>query len=150
MVYLSMAFGNPYGDSDDIEFIYQLTEKLYHLGIKSISLSDIMGVATPRKIEKIYFKLTRQFGEIEFGIHLHINKDDWYDKIDAAYRNGCRIFDGVINGLGGCPMSGYEMLGNLPTGSIIDFANKHKLAMKIDQGFYENALRISNKILVES
>jgi hydroxymethylglutaryl-CoA lyase len=148
MVYLSMAFGNPYGDPDNIELIHHWTEKLYHLGIKTISLSDIIGTATPEKIEKVYSFLSHQYSSIEFGIHLHIRESDWYGKLDAAYRNGCRIFEGVINGLGGCPMTGYELLGNLQTGNIIEWANKNKLISQINHDRFRHALKTANRILL--
>jgi hydroxymethylglutaryl-CoA lyase len=147
MVYLSMAFGNPYGDSEDIELIYHWIEKLHQIGIKIISLSDIIGVATPGKIETVYSHITRQYKDIEFGVHLHIRQNDWYDKIDAAYRNGCRIFDGVINGLGGCPMTGYELLGNLPTSNILKWADKNEIHFQPNYNQYQIALTIANKIL---
>jgi len=148
MVYLSMAFGNPYGDPEDIELINRWTEKLYQLGIKSVNLSDIISAATPEKIRQIYSLLTKEYKDIEFGIHLHIKHDDWYDKIDAAYRNGCRIFDGVINGLGGCPMTGYELLGNLPTGNILKWADKNEIHFQPNCNQYQIALKIANKILL--
>jgi len=146
-VYLSMAFGNPYGDPDGPELVPEWVEKLNKIGIKIISLSDITGVATPEKIEKAYSALVHHYSGIEFGIHLHVRNNDWLQKIDTAYRNGCRIFDGVINGLGGCPMTGYELLGNLPTGNIIDWAQKRNIPIqtKIDQ--YQKALKVANQIL---
>ncbi len=147
MVYLSMAFGNPYSDPDDMELIFQWVEKLDKLGIKTISLSDIIGTATPEKIERVYSFLSHQYSSIEFGIHLHIRESDWYGKLDAAYRNGCRIFEGVINGLGGCPMTGYELLGNLQTGNIIEWANKNNLTTRIDHDRFLYALKKANRIL---
>jgi hydroxymethylglutaryl-CoA lyase len=147
MVYLSMAFGNPYGDPEDIELIHHWTDKLNRLGIRFVNLSDIISVATPLKIGQIYSLLTKEFKDIGFGIHLHIKHDDWYEKIDSAYRNGCRIFDGVINGLGGCPMTGYELLGNLPTGNIFTWAKKNEIPFQPNFNQYQIALTIANKIL---
>ncbi len=147
LVYLSMAFGNPYGDPDGIQLIYHWTEKLQGIGIKTINLSDITGVATPESIEKIYSMLTGNFPDIEFGIHLHINQDDGYRKIEAAHKNGCIIFDGVINGMGGCPMTGYELLGNLPTSTIIDFSIKNNIQINIARHRFSNAIVLANEIL---
>ncbi len=144
-IYLSMAFGNPYGDPDSPDLIYEWTEKLVSKGINTIGLSDITGVSTPAMIAEIYSTLTREFPETEFGIHLHIKGDDWYDKIDAAYNNGCTIFDGVINGLGGCPMTGYELLGNLPTGNLVEYANKNDIHLLVDTEQFEKAKKIANK-----
>ncbi len=148
IVYLSMAFGNPYGDPSGIEIIIKWVEKLQELGVSIISLSDITGVATPKMITEIYSSLSSKFPEIEFGLHLHTNRDDWYDKLDAAYKNGCRIFDGVINGLGGCPMSGYELLGNLPTGNIIEYAEKNNVFLKINKTEFLKSQQLANHILV--
>lgn len=146
-VYLSMAFGNPYGDPDDVELIFNWVEKHSRIGIKIVSLSDIIGIATPEKIENVYSTLTHQYTGIQFGIHLHVKNNDWFQKIDAAYRNGCRIFEGVINGLGGCPMTGYEMLGNLPTGNIIEWAKKRNIPVGVEIDQYGEALKVANKIL---
>jgi len=148
IVYLSMAFGNPYGDSSGIEIIIKWVEKLQELGVSIISLSDITGVATPKMITEIYSSLSSKFPEIEFGLHLHTNRDDWYDKLDVAYKNGCRVFDGVINGLGGCPMSGYELLGNLPTGNIIEYAEKNNVFLKINKTEFLKSQQLANRILV--
>jgi hydroxymethylglutaryl-CoA lyase len=147
IVYLSMAFGNPYGDSSDIGLIYEWAEKLYKIGIKTISISDIIGVATTDSISKVYSQLSTYHPDVEFGIHLHIKADDGFDKIDAAFMSGCTLFDGVINGMGGCPMSGYELLGNLSTGSIINFAKKNDIYTNVDINKYSEAFKLANKIL---
>jgi len=144
-IYLSMAFGNPYGDSDSPDLIYEWTEKLILKGINTIGLSDITGVSTPAMIAEIYSTLTRDFPGTEFGIHLHIRGDNWYDKIDAAYSNGCTIFDGVINGLGGCPMTGYDLLGNLPTGNLVEYANRNDIPLSVDTEQFEKAKKIADK-----
>ncbi|MCD4697178.1 MAG: hypothetical protein K8S16_13155 [Bacteroidales bacterium] len=142
IVYLTMAFGNPYGDPSNIDIVLESINRLHKSGIKIVSLSDITGVATPKIIKEYYKNITVEFPEILSGIHLHIKKDDWYDKIDAAYKNGCKIFDGVINGIGGCPMTGYELLGNLPTGNIINYAKKNNIPVNID----EKKLLIAHKM----
>ena len=142
-IYLSMAFGNPYGDPDSPELIYKWTEKLVSKGINTISLSDITGVATPDQISAIYSALTNEFPDTEFGIHLHVKGGDWYEKIDAAFKNGCKLFDGVINGLGGCPMTGYELLGNLPTGNLIEYARKNNIPLKIDMEQFKKARELA-------
>jgi hydroxymethylglutaryl-CoA lyase len=148
LVYLSMAFGNPYNDPDDVELIFQWVEKFHKLGIKNISLSDITGVASVEKIKIIYTYLTNLFPTIEFGIHLHTRSNDWYNKIDTAYRTGCILFEGVINGLGGCPMTGYEKLGNLSTGKIMEWASKNAISFNAEFHQYKIAFDIANKILL--
>jgi hydroxymethylglutaryl-CoA lyase len=147
MVYLAMAFGNPYGDPVSIEIIHEFADKLSSIGIKIISLSDIIGVASPEMIGQTYALLTEKYPETEFGIHLHIKQNDWHDKIETAYQHGCRIFDGVINGFGGCPMTGYEMLGNLPTGNIIEFAKSKGIELAIDDAKFNQAKILANNIL---
>ncbi|MCD4683857.1 MAG: hypothetical protein K8R86_11290, partial [Bacteroidales bacterium] len=133
MVYLAMAFGNPYGDPSEIEIILEWVDKLSQMGVNIISLSDIIGIATPEQVSKIYQTLSSEYSNIKFGIHLHINNDEWYDKIDAAYKNGCKIFDGVISGIGGCPMTGYELLGNLPTGNLLQYAKNNNISLLINE-----------------
>ena len=146
LVYLSMAFGNPYGDPVNVEIIHEFTDKLNRMGIRNISLSDIIGNANPEFIAKTYRLLTSHYPKIEFGIHLHIKHDEWEDKVEAAYQNGCELFEGVINGLGGCPMTGYEMFGNLPTTHIINFASARGLELSIQNEKFEYAYQIANRI----
>ncbi len=146
-IYFSMAFGNPYGDPETPGLIYEWTEKIVSKEVTTISLSDITGVATPGQIGEIYSNLTADFPETEFGIHLHVKGGDWYDKIDAAYKNGCKVFDGVINGLGGCPMTGYELLGNLPTGNLIEYADKNNIPLRVDKKRFEKAFLTSMEII---
>jgi hydroxymethylglutaryl-CoA lyase len=148
MVYLAMAFGNPYGDPVSIEIIHEFADKLSSIGIKTISLSDIIGVASPEMIGQVYALLTEKYPETEFGIHLHIKQNDWHDKIETAYHYGCKIFDGVINGFGGCPMTGYEMLGNLPTGNIIEFVKSKGIELAIDNDKFNEAKILANSILL--
>lgn len=147
MVYFSMAFGNPYGDPENVEMIYEWTEKLYQIGIRMISLSDITGVASPEKIETIFHFLTLHYPDIEFGLHLHSSGDNPDHKLNAAYNNGCRLFEGVINGMGGCPMTGYELLGNLPTGKILEWASSENIPVNVNYHKYLLALETANKSL---
>lgn len=147
MVYLTMAFGNPYGDPSHVDIILDWVDKLNEIEVKVISLSDIIGVATPKQIENIYQALSKEFPDIEFGIHLHIKNDDWFDKIDAAWKNGCKIFDGVISGIGGCPMTGYELLGNLPTGNLVKYARENNIPFLINEEKFQSARNLSLEIL---
>ncbi|NOX48357.1 MAG: hydroxymethylglutaryl-CoA lyase [Chlorobi bacterium] len=146
VVYLSMAFGNPYGDPAGKEIILQWVDKLYKKGVSVISLSDITGVATPVMINDVYSSLALEFPQTEFGLHLHTTGENWYNKIDAAYKQGCRLFDGVVNGFGGCPMTGYELLGNLPTGNIIEYAEKNSISLKIDKEQFVKSRLLANEI----
>ena len=131
-VYISMAFGNPYGDEWNINMVTDWVDKLATMGVSYIALSDITAVATPETIETIFSSIIPAFSTIDFGLHLHTTPGNWYEKIDAAYQSGCRIFDAVINGAGGCPMTGYELVGNLETGSLLDYFDKNKIKTTID------------------
>ena len=132
-VYISMAFGNPYGDEWNINMVTDWVDKLATMGVSYIALSDITAVATPETIETIFSSIIPAFSTIDFGLHLHTTPGNWYEKIDAAYQSGCRIFDAVINGAGGCPMTGYELVGNLETGSLLDYFDKNKIETTIDR-----------------
>ncbi len=143
-VYFTMAFGNPYGDPVDEEALLEWTDRLYRAGIKQISLSDIIGVATPGQVGRFYELLTSRFPDIEFGLHLHIApQEDWYAKVKAAYSNGCKVFDGVTGGFGGCPMTGYEMLSNLPTRNLLQFINREQLTNSIRPEAFEKLETLS-------
>ncbi|MBN2175559.1 MAG: hypothetical protein JW731_15630 [Bacteroidales bacterium] len=146
-IYLTMAFGNPYGDPVNLEIIHNWVDQLNELGIKFIGLSDIIGVAKPEFISATYALLTEQYPQIEFGLHLHIVDDDWYDKVDAAFKNGCRIFDGVINGMGGCPMTGYEMLGNIPTSNILTYASLNGIFTNVNQKKFSVAKSFMDQLI---
>ncbi len=115
-----------------------------HLGSACLELDDRANIITYEEYHPYTCKSSSKglcggATWIEFGIHLHIKKDDWYDKIDAAYKNGCKIFDGVINGIGVCPMTGYELLGNLPTGNILEYAQKNNIPLTIDKKKFTEA-----------
>jgi hydroxymethylglutaryl-CoA lyase len=142
MVYLTMAFGNPYGDKWDPEMVWRWTEKLMAAGVSHFALSDITGEATPENIALIYSVLKSDFPGRSFALHLHTTADSWHEKVDAAWQNGCRHFDAVINGYGGCPMTGYEMLGNLNTALLVEYADNHSIDLKIDRkAFHEATLK---------
>ena len=148
MLYFSMAFGNPYNDPVNAEIILYWTEKFRRKGISFISLSDIISSATPEMIDSIYGALSKEFPEITFGLHLHVKPNEsGYEKIDMAYKNGCSIFEGVINGLGGCPMTGYELIGNLPTGNILSYAEKNNISTGINHNKFEQARLLAMEIL---
>ena len=126
LVYFSMAFGNPYGEAYDVEEVKEWTKRFADLGVKTINLSDTIGVAQKEVITDLYESLIPKYTEIEFGAHFHTEYLNWNVKVDSAYAAGCRRFDGAIKGLGGCPMSKSEMVGNMPTEKLISFANQHK------------------------
>lgn len=127
-VYISMAFGNPYGDEWS-EFILQdAVHLLANKGVHTITLSDTTGSGSPEIIYKIFVTLLPRFPKIELGLHLHTQPQDAYAKIDAAWKAGCRSFDGVINGFGGCPLTGYELLGNVNTLELLRYCQEQNIA----------------------
>jgi hydroxymethylglutaryl-CoA lyase len=140
VVYLTMAFGNPYGDKWSPDTVWKWTDTLIGTGVEHISLSDITGVATTESISKIFTVLKKEFPETDFGLHLHTTHSNWFEKVDAAYISGCRNFDSVISGFGGCPMTGYEMLGNLDTSLLIDYCEKNNISIDIDRKEFVRAV----------
>jgi len=124
VIYISMAFGNPYGDPWSIEILAEWVRKLHEAGARIIPLSNVSVEIEPKLIFTVYSTLIPMFPDIEFGLHLHTSNQGWYEKVNSAYMAGCRRFDGVINGWGGCPMAGKELLGNLKTENLIAFADE--------------------------
>ncbi|WP_062053502.1 hydroxymethylglutaryl-CoA lyase [Aquimarina longa] len=121
VAYLSMGFGNPYGDPWDVNIVGEWTEKLSTMGVKILSLSDTVGTSTPEIIDYLFSNLIVKYPEIEFGAHLHTTPTTWFEKVDAAYKAGCRRFDGAIQGFGGCPMAKDELTGNMPTERMVSY-----------------------------
>jgi hydroxymethylglutaryl-CoA lyase len=132
VIYISMAFGNPYGDPWNKDLLMDGIRMLKKIGIKVIPLSNVAIEIDKHFINEIFTLLIPEFPSIEFGLHLHTSNKDWHENVLAAYKSGCRRFDSVINGYGGCPMSGKEMLGNLKTENLVSFATEHGLAGDLD------------------
>lgn len=121
VTYISMGFGNPYGDPWNVEIVGEWTEKLAKMGVKILSLSDTIGSSTPEVISYLFSNLIPKYPHIEFGAHLHTTPDKWHEKIDAAYKAGCRRYDGAIQGFGGCPMAKDDLTGNMPTEKMLSY-----------------------------
>ena len=126
VVYISMGFGNPYGDPWNVEIVGEWTERLSKMGVKILSLSDTIGSSNPKNIEYLFSNLIPQYESIEFGAHLHTTPSTWYEKVNAAYKAGCRRFDGAIQGFGGCPMAKDELTGNMPTEKVLSYLTTKK------------------------
>ena len=139
VTYLSMGFGNPYGDPWNVDIVANWTEKLAKMGVKIVSLSDTIGSSTPDTINYLFSNLIPLYPEIEFGAHLHTTPDSSYIKIEAAYKAGCLRFDGAIKGYGGCPMAKDELTGNMPTEKLIDYFRDQKVSNNINQSNFELA-----------
>tara|TARA_B110000003_G_scaffold161833_1_gene161875 strand:+ start:191 stop:1054 length:864 start_codon:yes stop_codon:yes gene_type:complete len=148
VVYLSMGFGNPYGEPWNFQIVEEWIEKLSYLEIEIISLSDTIGTADPNDIYKIFSNLIPNYKKIEFGAHFHTKPDDWFKKIDSAYNAGCKRFDGAIQGFGGCPMAKDELTGNLPTEKLISYFNSINKKTNINslnfESCYNHALKLFN------
>jgi len=146
VVYLSMGFGNPYGEPWNYEIVEKWVKRLYNLGIEYISLSDTVGIATPKDIKYLFKNLIYNFSKIEFGAHFHTSPNKWFEKVDAAFAAGCNRFDSVIKGYGGCPMAKDDLVGNLPTENLITFLQKKKKLPAINllnfEKAYNNTLNI--------
>ncbi|TNJ44568.1 hydroxymethylglutaryl-CoA lyase [Tamlana fucoidanivorans] len=126
VVYISMGFGNPYGDPWNVDIVGQWTEKLANMGVKILSLSDTVGTSTPETITYLFSNLIPAYPKIEFGAHLHTAPHSWFEKVDAAYKAGCIRFDGAIQGFGGCPMAKDELVGNMPTEKLLSYLTTKK------------------------
>jgi hydroxymethylglutaryl-CoA lyase len=146
VTYLSMGFGNPYGDPWSVEIVAKWTERLSQIGVKILSLSDTIGSASPENIEYLYKNLIPDYVEIEFGAHLHTIYDSWYDKINAAYTAGCLRFDGAIRGYGGCPMAKDELVGNMPTEKLLSYFTSKKENSNTKPMAFESAYNASIKV----
>ena len=121
LVYLSMAFGNPYGENHHPDIVAELTEKLKQLDVSIVALSDTIGVSDPSNITPLFSTLIKEYPTIEFGAHFHTTSDKWEEKVDSAYLNGCRRFDSALKGFGGCPMAKDDLTGNMPTEKLITY-----------------------------
>jgi hydroxymethylglutaryl-CoA lyase len=146
VAYLSMGFGNPYGDPWNVEIVSNWTEKLSKMGVKILSLSDTVGSSTPEIIDYLFSNLIPAYPTIEFGAHLHTTPTTWFEKVDAAYKAGCNRFDGAIMGYGGCPMAKDDLTGNMPTEKLISYFNQHKATMNINAISFESAYNEALKI----
>ena len=146
VVYLSMGFGNPYGDPWSVEIVGEWTQKLADMGVKILSLSDTVGSSTPDMIGYLFSNLIPKYPSIEFGAHIHTTPEKWFEKIDAAYNAGCRRFDGAIQGFGGCPMAKDELTGNMPTEKLVSYFTAKKENTNISPMSFESAYNEASKL----
>jgi hydroxymethylglutaryl-CoA lyase len=132
VVYISIAFCNPYGDSWNSEIVINWTKKLGDLGIKIMALSDTIGVSNPENISYLFSNIIPEFKTIEIGAHLHSTKEKAQEKIDAAYKSGCQRFDVAIHGFGGCPMAKDDLTGNLATEDLEHYFNSNNIPLNLN------------------
>lgn len=146
VTYISMGFGNPYGDPWNVDIVGEWTEKLASMGVKILSLSDTVGTSTPEVIDYLFSNLIPKYPDIEFGAHLHTTPDKWYEKVDAAYKAGCLRFDGAIQGFGGCPMATDKLTGNMPTEKLLSYFTSQKADTNLSAMSFESAYNEALKI----
>ncbi len=148
VVYISMAFGNPYGDLWNSDIVINWTKKLSDLGIKIIALSDTIGVSNPENINYLFSNIIPEFKNVEIGAHLHSTKEKASEKIDAAYKSGCKRFDVAIHGFGGCPMAADDLTGNLATEDLEGYFIKNNINLNLNtevlREAYESSWNIFN------
>ena len=149
VTYLSMGFGNPYGDPWDVDIVGDWAHRMAEMGVRILSLSDTVGTSTPQVIDYLYSNLIPKYPEIEFGAHLHTTPSTWHEKINAAYRAGCRRFDGAIQGFGGCPMAKDELTGNMPTEKMLSYFTAKKVDTNINTMAFESAHNEATKIFTK-
>ena len=141
VVYLSMAFGNPYGDTWDVDIVAKWSEVLFEkFDIKILALSDTIGVSNPKKINQVFEPLIKSMTQVEFGAHLHSTPETAYEKTQAAYESGCRRFDGAIKGFGGCPMAKDDLTGNMPTEVMLDYFNKNEINTELEMSQFDQSM----------
>jgi len=143
IVYLSMAFGNPYGDEWNSDIVINWTKKLAQMGVKTLALSDTIGVSNPENISYLFSSIIPEFPGIEIGAHLHTTPETWEEKVHAAYTSGCRRFDSAIKGYGGWPMAADKITGNMPTEKLISYFKKHTIPTGLNDAAFDNALQLS-------
>ena len=149
VAYLSMGFGNPYGDPWNVDIVGEWTQKLSDMGVKILSLSDTVGSSTPDVIDYLFAHLIPEYPGIEFGAHLHTTPEKWFEKIDAAYKAGCRRFDGAIQGFGGCPMAKDDLTGNMPTEKMLSYFTTVKANTETSPMSFESSYNEATKLFGE-
>lgn len=146
VAYLSMGFGNPYGDPWNVEIVGEWTERLANMGVKILSLSDTIGSSTPEVITYLFSNLIPKYPNIEFGAHLHTAPNQWFEKVNAAYQAGCLRFDGAIQGFGGCPMAKDDLTGNMPTEKLLSYFTAQKAEHGLQAMSFESAYNEATKL----
>jgi hydroxymethylglutaryl-CoA lyase len=148
VVYISMGFGNPYGDPWSEEVVFEWVDTLTRLGIRIISLADTVGLATPEQVFSVTDYLVRQLPDHTIGVHLHSTPTHWKSKVDAALQAGCRRFDGALKGIGGCPMAGDHLVGNMDSSLMIPYFEHKSLLHGLDEAALAASLRLAAEIFV--
>ena len=146
VTYMSMGFGDPYGDPWNLDIVGEWTERLVKMGVKTLSLSDTIGCATPESIQYLFSNLIPQYAHIEFGAHLHTSFTTAISKIEAAFNAGCKRFDGAIKGYGGCPMAKDELTGNMPTEKLLTYFTTNGIQNNLNPMVFESAYNAALRV----
>lgn len=148
MLYISMGFGNPYGDAYNADIVFYWFNKLVELGVEHIALADTVGVSNPENIRYIFNDLIPEFPQVHIGAHFHSHVNNWEEKIEAAWQSGCRSFDSSIKGIGGCPMAKDELVGNIATENMLLFAAKNNIPLAIDESAFQVSAQMATGVFV--
>lgn len=146
VVYISMGFGNPYGDLYNEEIVFEWVNRLVGMDIGIISLADTVGIATPEQVYDITSYLVESLPGTEIGVHLHSTAENWQEKLEAAVNAGCKRFDGALKGIGGCPMSGSELVGNMNTEWMISYFEGRNMLANLNKDALQESIRLANEI----
>lgn len=146
VVYISMGFGNPYGDPWNVQIVQRWVDFLAELGIKIMSLSDTIGIANKASIEYLFGNLIPPYPDVEFGAHFHTTRTTWREKVEAAFKNGCKRFDAALKGYGGCPMAKDELTGNMPTELLIQYFNDQKIELGLDVSALQESMKMTHEV----
>lgn len=144
--YISMAFGNPYGDFYDAALVEHWVDRLFEIGVNKFSISDTIGAATPELISSVFSILSEDYPELGFGAHFHTTPSTWKEKVEAAWKAGCSRFDGAIKGYGGCPMATDKLTGNMPTENLLAYFDENQIDHGLDKEAFIEAMSIANTI----
>ena len=148
VIYLSMAFGNPYGDEYNEEILLQWAEEMVNRDIKIISLADTVGLASAEQVYRAVNTLIPKYPGTEIGVHLHSTAANWREKLEAAVNAGCTRFDGAVNGIGGCPMADDELVGNMNTGWMIDYFESCGIPTGINRDVFSECVQMADEIFI--
>ena len=146
VIYISMGFGNPYGDPWNVDIVQSWVDRLADMGIRIMALSDTIGVSNPDNISYLFSNLIPPFPDVEFGAHLHTTPSTWREKVRAAYESGCRRFDGAIKGYGGCPMAKDDLTGNMPMENILFYMDDSEIDPGINRKEFMRALGMVSEV----
>ncbi|HEY2722492.1 MAG TPA: hydroxymethylglutaryl-CoA lyase [Chitinophagaceae bacterium] len=148
VIYMSMGFGNPYGDQYSEQIVYDWVNKIIDLDVKIVSLADTVGVAKPQQVYSMAKYLIDLLPEIEIGVHLHSGPENWREKLEAAMNAGCKRFDGALKGIGGCPMANDELIGNMNTERMIGYFKDKNLLHGLNEDALEESLEIASSVFI--